>query len=88
MEAEAYLVYVSVSANSTLCLGAGETLQDERVNGGAFIGSDGLQFPHKLIPVSAALFVNFYLFLILWLGEKRKENLGYGYLDTQCTCDS
>ncbi|XP_016545450.1 dynamin-like protein ARC5 isoform X5 [Capsicum annuum] len=30
----------------------GETLQDERVNGGAFIGSDGLQFPHKLIPVS------------------------------------
>ncbi|CAA3009658.1 dynamin ARC5 isoform X1 [Olea europaea subsp. europaea] len=28
----------------------GETLQDERVNGGAFIGSDGLQFPHKLIP--------------------------------------
>ncbi|KAI5661446.1 hypothetical protein M9H77_20769 [Catharanthus roseus] len=28
----------------------GETLQDERVNGGAFVGSDGLQFPHKLIP--------------------------------------
>ncbi|XP_022898090.1 dynamin-like protein ARC5 isoform X2 [Olea europaea var. sylvestris] len=28
----------------------GETLQDERVNGGAFIGSDGLQFPYKLIP--------------------------------------
>ncbi|CAA2964699.1 dynamin ARC5 isoform X1 [Olea europaea subsp. europaea] len=28
----------------------GETLQNERVNGGAFIGSDGLQFPHKLIP--------------------------------------
>ncbi|CAK9140462.1 unnamed protein product [Ilex paraguariensis] len=28
----------------------GETLQDERVNGGAFIGTDGLQFPHKLIP--------------------------------------
>nr|GME13740.1 dynamin-like protein ARC5 isoform X1 [Ipomoea batatas] len=28
----------------------GEALQDERVNGGAFIGSDGLQFPHKLIP--------------------------------------
>ncbi|KAL1831791.1 hypothetical protein ACET3Z_001442 [Daucus carota] len=28
----------------------GETLQDERVNGGAFIATDGLQFPHKLIP--------------------------------------
>ncbi|XP_059648092.1 dynamin-like protein ARC5 [Cornus florida] len=28
----------------------GETLQDERGNGGAFIGTDGLQFPHKLIP--------------------------------------
>ncbi|CAJ1936000.1 unnamed protein product [Sphenostylis stenocarpa] len=29
----------------------GETLQDERINGGAFIGADGIQFPHKLIPV-------------------------------------
>ncbi|THG19795.1 hypothetical protein TEA_000035 [Camellia sinensis var. sinensis] len=29
-----------------------EALQDERINGGAFIGTDGLQFPHKLIPVS------------------------------------
>ncbi|KAK0589280.1 hypothetical protein LWI29_012063 [Acer saccharum] len=28
----------------------GETLQDERINGGAFISTDGLQFPHKLIP--------------------------------------
>ncbi|GER42695.1 dynamin-like protein ARC5 [Striga asiatica] len=28
----------------------GETLQDERVNGGTFIGTDGLQFPQKLIP--------------------------------------
>lgn len=28
----------------------GETLQDERMNGGAFIGPDGLQFPPKLIP--------------------------------------
>ncbi|XP_010030071.2 dynamin-like protein ARC5 isoform X1 [Eucalyptus grandis] len=28
----------------------GETLQDERTNGGAFIGTDGLQFPHKFIP--------------------------------------
>ncbi|XP_062029302.1 dynamin-like protein ARC5 [Rosa rugosa] len=28
----------------------GETLQDERINGGAFVSSDGLQFPHKLIP--------------------------------------
>ncbi|KAF4384727.1 hypothetical protein F8388_004034 [Cannabis sativa] len=28
----------------------GETLQDERSNGGAFIGIDGLQIPHKLIP--------------------------------------
>ncbi|KAK6921400.1 Dynamin, N-terminal [Dillenia turbinata] len=31
----------------------GETLQDERVSGGAFIGSDGVQFPHKLIPNAA-----------------------------------
>ncbi|KAL9329135.1 hypothetical protein ACSQ67_004138 [Phaseolus vulgaris] len=30
----------------------GETLQDERINGGAFIGSDGVQFPHKLIPLT------------------------------------
>ncbi|KAK9286505.1 hypothetical protein L1049_014903 [Liquidambar formosana] len=28
----------------------GETLQDERINGGAFMGTDGFQFPHKLIP--------------------------------------
>ncbi|KAL8138227.1 hypothetical protein V2J09_004228 [Rumex salicifolius] len=28
----------------------GETLQDERVNGGALMGPDGLQFPQKLIP--------------------------------------
>lgn len=28
----------------------GESLQDERTNGGAFIGTDGLQFPQKLIP--------------------------------------
>ncbi|XP_051138080.1 dynamin-like protein ARC5 [Andrographis paniculata] len=28
----------------------GETLQDERVHGGAFTSADGLQFPHKLIP--------------------------------------
>jgi len=33
---------------------SGETLQDERINGGAFIGADGVQFPHKLIPVSPA----------------------------------
>lgn len=37
---------------------AGETLQDERVNGGAFIGTDGLQFPHKLIPVSSHVFLH------------------------------
>ncbi|MCH82708.1 dynamin-like protein ARC5-like, partial [Trifolium medium] len=28
----------------------GETLPDERINGGAFVGADGVQFPHKLIP--------------------------------------
>lgn len=28
----------------------GETLQDERINGGAFVGADSVQFPHKLIP--------------------------------------
>ncbi|AEE76281.1 P-loop containing nucleoside triphosphate hydrolases superfamily protein [Arabidopsis thaliana] len=27
-----------------------ETLQDERTQGGAFVGTDGLQFSHKLIP--------------------------------------
>ncbi|GAB2246032.1 hypothetical protein Droror1_Dr00001525 [Drosera rotundifolia] len=31
----------------------GETLQDERANGGAFVGLDCLQFPHKLIPNAA-----------------------------------
>lgn len=31
---------------------SGETLQDERINGGAFVGVDGGQFPPKLIPVS------------------------------------
>lgn len=35
---------------------AGETLQDERINGGAFVGTDGLQFPQKLIPVNILLF--------------------------------
>lgn len=59
LEAEGYFTYVRVSANSTLCMGAGETLQDERVNGGAFIGSDGLQFPHKLIPVSILFICKF-----------------------------
>lgn len=34
---------------------SGETLQDERTQGGAFVGTDGLQFPHKLIPVSVSL---------------------------------
>lgn len=28
----------------------GETLQDERINGGAFVSIDGVQFPLKLIP--------------------------------------
>ncbi|KAG0470966.1 hypothetical protein HPP92_015512 [Vanilla planifolia] len=28
----------------------GETLQDERINGGAFIGIDGLQYPPKIMP--------------------------------------
>ncbi|GMP95521.1 hypothetical protein CsSME_00044539 [Camellia sinensis var. sinensis] len=30
----------------------GKALQDERINGGAFVGTDGLQFPQQLIPVS------------------------------------
>lgn len=38
--------------NSSRCFISGETLQDERTQGGSFIGTDGLQFPHKLIPVS------------------------------------
>ncbi|GAV89980.1 Dynamin_N domain-containing protein [Cephalotus follicularis] len=28
----------------------GETLQDERIKGGAFVGTDGIQLPQKLIP--------------------------------------
>ncbi|KAG1369941.1 dynamin-like protein ARC5 [Cocos nucifera] len=28
----------------------GETLQDERTNGGTFIGTDSLQLPHKMMP--------------------------------------
>ncbi|XP_029122479.2 dynamin-like protein ARC5 isoform X1 [Elaeis guineensis] len=28
----------------------GETLQDERTNGGTFIGADSFQFPHKMMP--------------------------------------
>ncbi|KAJ6798170.1 dynamin-like protein ARC5 isoform X1 [Iris pallida] len=28
----------------------GETLQDERSNGGTFTGTDGLQLPHKMVP--------------------------------------
>lgn len=28
----------------------GETLQDERNNGGAFMGTDGVQIPHKMMP--------------------------------------
>lgn len=39
--------------NLTWCC-SGETLQDERTQGGAFVGTDGLQFPHKLIPVSVS----------------------------------
>lgn len=42
----------------------GETLQDERVNGGAFIGTDGLQFPQKLIPVSPHVFCITYLLVL------------------------
>lgn len=36
----------------SFCFISGETLPDERINGGAFVGADGVQFPHKLIPVS------------------------------------
>ncbi|CAL5391171.1 unnamed protein product [Camellia sinensis] len=32
-----------------------EPLQDERINGGTFIGADGLKFPHKLIPTRNAI---------------------------------
>lgn len=50
---------------------AGETLQDERVNGGAFVGTDGLQFPQKLIPVCFRVFgiaylVVLFLFALCW----------------------
>lgn len=31
---------------------AGETLQDERINGGTFAGSDSFQLPNKMMPVS------------------------------------
>ena len=32
---------------------AGETLQDERVHGGAFVAIDGIQIPQKHMPVSS-----------------------------------
>lgn len=44
---------------SLISLIIGETLQDERVNGGALIGIDGSQFPHKLIPVSLFTSIKF-----------------------------
>lgn len=40
-----------MTVNGSCMFVAGETLQDERTNGGAFVGTDGLQFPQKLIPV-------------------------------------
>jgi hypothetical protein len=33
---------------------AGETLQDERVHGGAFVAIDGIQIPQKHMPVSSS----------------------------------
>lgn len=46
---------------------AGETLQNERINGGAFVGTDGLRFPHKLIPVSKNISaISFFFF---WCSE-------------------
>lgn len=59
--------------NGFIMFFAGETLQDERINGGAFVGTDGLQFPHKLIPVSCYNFfffflvVNFFMYLLVLL---------------------
>ncbi|THG10930.1 hypothetical protein TEA_016489 [Camellia sinensis var. sinensis] len=41
-----------LSAHLSDCGLSWEALQDERINGGAFMGTDGLQFLHKLIPVS------------------------------------
>ena len=34
----------------------GETLQDERTNGGAIVNTDGMQLPYKLIPVRFTIF--------------------------------
>ncbi|MED6120441.1 hypothetical protein PIB30_020793, partial [Stylosanthes scabra] len=45
------LIPLSLLLKGTVVAPPGETLQDERINGGAFVvGSDGVQIPHKLIP--------------------------------------
>lgn len=36
---------------------AGESLQDERVHGGAFVAMDGVQMPYKHMPVSCPSFL-------------------------------
>lgn len=55
---------------------AGESLQDERTNGGAFIGTDGLQFPQKLIPVRSMKLL-FVFFSCYQCGENIKILLIY-----------
>lgn len=52
-----FLLLLLCSILNNQCLSIiGETLQDERINGGAFVASDGVHFPHKLIPVRHRIF--------------------------------
>lgn len=44
-------------------LATGETLQDERTNGGMFIGADGIQFSQKMMPVSNRMDLKAFLFV-------------------------
>jgi hypothetical protein len=45
------------------CCFAGETLINERINGGTFTGSENFQLPNKMMPVSSV--VHYYYFFIL-----------------------
>lgn len=84
------IVLCASNDKGTICSGfsfSGETLLDERINGGAFIGTDGLQFPHKLIPVSSIYSSSIYINLTKLLctsASPLKQNLNllgmYGVL--------
>ena len=54
-------IYVSKLMFWSHC--AGESLQDERVQGGAFVSPDGVQMPYKHVPVRNQL-VNFHTMMM------------------------